>query len=193
MGTFVSRQTILAIFAASIALPFCVLGSRAASNPEAGGADRLLPITVDYPTNDTLFPPDIIPPLFQWRDDTEGASTWRIQISFVGRGPKIDVWSSGEKMRVGELDTSLVGYVPPELTPEQQAAHTWRPDPKVWETDQKAFEERASDGDDQRLSRIQNGRTNFSRTTHDSHVVRSGGRAHSLPRRAPASPCSRGQ
>src|SRR6185437_1949966 len=137
MGTFVSRQTILAIFAASIALPFCVLGSRAASNPEAGGADRLLPITVDYPTNDTLFPPDIIPPLFQWRDNADGATAWRIQVNFAGRGPKIDVWSSGEKMPVGELDTSLAGYVPPELTPEQQVAHTWRPDAKVWETIKK--------------------------------------------------------
>jgi hypothetical protein len=31
------------------------------------------------------------------------------------------------------VDASLVGYVPPTLTPEQAAAHTWRPDAKTWE------------------------------------------------------------
>jgi tetratricopeptide (TPR) repeat protein len=140
MGRFavpVNRQTRLAILAASIALPLCVLGSHAASNSAQAGAHDLSPITLDYPSNNTLFPPDIIPPLFQWRDSVNGATAWRIQVNFVGRGPKIDVWSSGEKMRIGELDTALVGYVPPELTPEQQAAHTWRPDAKLWETIKK--------------------------------------------------------
>jgi hypothetical protein len=27
---------------------------------------------------------------------------------------------------------SLVGYVPPTLTPQQQADHIWKPDPKTW-------------------------------------------------------------
>ncbi|HEX7895518.1 MAG TPA: tetratricopeptide repeat protein [Terriglobales bacterium] len=139
MGRFavpVNPQTAVAILAASIVLPLCVLGSRAASNPRQIG-ETLPLITLDYPSNNTLFPPDIIPPLFQWRDSANEVTAWRIQVHFVGRGPKIDVWSNGEKMQVGELDTTLVGYVPPELTPEQQAAHTWRPDPKVWETIKK--------------------------------------------------------
>src|SRR4029077_16301467 len=38
----------------------------------------------------------------------------------------------GEKMKLSELDTSLVGYVPPTLTPEQEADHIWKPDPKTW-------------------------------------------------------------
>jgi tetratricopeptide (TPR) repeat protein len=44
----------------------------------------------------------------------------------------LQLWSQGEKMKLGELDTSLVGYVPPTLTPEQEAAHIWKPDPKTW-------------------------------------------------------------
>jgi hypothetical protein len=35
-------------------------------------------------------------------------------------------------MKLGELDTTLVGYVPPTLTPEQEADHIWKPDPKIW-------------------------------------------------------------
>ena len=131
-----NRATKWAILLVSIALPVCVLGSRAASDriPEGG---NIPPITVDYPADRTLFPPDIIPPLFQWRDSAVAATVWRIQVNFASHGPKIDLWSSGEKVQIGELDATLVGYVPPELTPEQQAGHTWRPDPKLWETIKK--------------------------------------------------------
>jgi tetratricopeptide (TPR) repeat protein len=90
-------------------------------------------IVVDYPSQGSLFPPDIIPPLFQWRDGSPSATVWRIEVRFAERAPKIDLWSAGEKMQIGELDTTLVGYVPPTLTPEQAEAHTWRPDEKLWE------------------------------------------------------------
>ena len=35
-------------------------------------------------------------------------------------------------MWAGELDPECVGAVPPELTPEQASARTWRPDPATW-------------------------------------------------------------
>ena len=99
----------------------------------AGGpAPSLDPITVDYPSEGSLFPPDIIAPTFQWRDPAPAAAVWRIDVTFADHSHSIQLWSQGEKMKLGELDTSLVGYVPPTLTPEQQAAHTWQPDPKTW-------------------------------------------------------------
>ncbi len=90
-------------------------------------------IVIDYPSQGSLFPPDIIPPLFQWRDSASSATVWRVEVRFAERAPRVDLWSSGEKMQIGELDSSLVGYVPPTLTPEQAEAHTWRPDVKTWE------------------------------------------------------------
>lgn len=90
------------------------------------------PIVVDYPSEGSLFPPDIIAPTFQWRDADASATAWRIDIAFAENGHKIQLWSPGEKMKLRELDTSIEGYVMPTLTPEQQAAHTWKPDPKVW-------------------------------------------------------------
>ena len=90
-------------------------------------------ITVEYPREGSLFPSDIVPPLFQWIDSTPGAAVWRVEVDFGERGPKIRQWSSGEKMQVSPVDDSLVGYVPPTLTPEQSASHTWRPDAKTWE------------------------------------------------------------
>jgi tetratricopeptide (TPR) repeat protein len=91
------------------------------------------PLTIDIPVNGTIYPPDIIPPQFAWRDDNSTATVWRIEIDFGEHTRAVKVWSNGEKMQLAPVDTNLKGYVPPELTPEQAAAHTWRPDPKTWE------------------------------------------------------------
>ncbi len=90
-------------------------------------------ITVEYPREGSLFPVDFAPPLFQWRDGNSQATVWRIEVSEEGRKPRIKLWSDGEKMRIGPVDDSLVGYVPPTLTPEQADSHTWRPDARTWE------------------------------------------------------------
>jgi tetratricopeptide (TPR) repeat protein len=90
-------------------------------------------ISIDIPINHTIYPPDIIPPQFAWRDDNPRATTWRIEIVFGEKTHSIEAWSDGEKMQIGPIDTSLTGYVPPTLTPEQAADHTWRPDAKTWE------------------------------------------------------------
>ena len=89
-------------------------------------------ITIDSPADGTIYPPDLIPPQFAWRDDNPTATVWRIEVVFGEHAHPIRVWSQGEKMQVGELDTTLVGFVPPTLSPEQAAAHTWRPDAKTW-------------------------------------------------------------
>ena len=90
-------------------------------------------LTIDLPVNGTLYPPDIVPPQFAWRDDNPAATVWRIEVVFGEHAHSIKVWSNGEKMQLGELDTSLEGYAPPMLSPEQAAAHTWRPDATTWE------------------------------------------------------------
>jgi tetratricopeptide (TPR) repeat protein len=89
-------------------------------------------LNIDVPVNGTVYPPDIIPPQFQWRDDNPAATIWRIEIVFGEHAKPIRAWSD-EKMRVGPLDESLKGYIPPTLTPEEQSARVWRPDPKTWE------------------------------------------------------------
>jgi tetratricopeptide (TPR) repeat protein len=90
-------------------------------------------LTIDLPVNGTIYPPDIIPPQFAWRDDNSAATVWQIEIAFGEHRRPIKVWSNGEMMQLAPVDASLVGYVPPVLTPEQAAAHTWRPDAKTWE------------------------------------------------------------
>jgi tetratricopeptide (TPR) repeat protein len=90
-------------------------------------------LIIDTPTNNTIYPPDIIPPQFAWRDNNPAATIWQIEIAFGEHRRSIKIWSNGERMQLAPVDSSLVGYVPPTLTAEQAAAHTWRPDTKTWE------------------------------------------------------------
>jgi tetratricopeptide (TPR) repeat protein len=89
-------------------------------------------ILIDAPVNGTIYPPDLIPPQFKWRDNNPAATTWRVEIAF-DKGKPLRVSSNGERLQVGELDTALSGYVPPTLSPEEQQMHSWRPDAKLWE------------------------------------------------------------
>jgi tetratricopeptide (TPR) repeat protein len=90
------------------------------------------PITIDYPTDRSIFPPELPPPTFLWRDAEAGATHWRIEVEFPGGAPRLQVKSGGERLQVGEIDPRCVGAVPPTLTPELAAAHTWKPDPQTW-------------------------------------------------------------
>jgi tetratricopeptide (TPR) repeat protein len=90
-------------------------------------------LNIDVPLNGAIYPPDIIPPQFQWRDDHPSATIWRIEIVFGDRTRPIRLWSNGSRMQLGPLDESLKGYVPPSLSPEEAIAHIWRPDPKTWD------------------------------------------------------------
>jgi len=90
-------------------------------------------LNIDAPLSGTIYPPEIIPPQFQWRDDNPSATIWRIEIVFGDGSRSIRLWSKGDKMQVGPLDDSLEGYVPPILTPEEATAHVWRPDLGTWD------------------------------------------------------------
>ncbi|HVC46357.1 MAG TPA: tetratricopeptide repeat protein [Terracidiphilus sp.] len=90
-------------------------------------------LAIDVPVKGTIYPPDMIAPQFAWRDGNPAAKVWRIEIKFTGHARPVQAWSEGDGMQLAPLDTSLVGYVEPTLTPRQAAAHTWRPDDKTWE------------------------------------------------------------
>ena len=114
---------------------------------DLGAADAALTtITVDYPREGSVFPLDFAAPLFQWRDASSEATVWRVEVSERGREPRMKVWSAGEKMQIGPVDASLVGFVQPTLTAEQAASHTWRPDAKTWEEMKKHSQRAGGDG-----------------------------------------------
>ena len=107
----------------------------------AGASDdvegRKIPaaITVDYPEEGSIFPPEIAPPTFLWHDGGKGVALWRIDVAF-GDGPAtIHATSKGERLRIGRIDPDCVADTnePPRLTPRLAAAHSWMPDPATWQ------------------------------------------------------------
>ena len=91
-------------------------------------------ITIDYPQDGSIFPPDILPPIFIWRDADASAKSWRIAITFADGSKSIHANSHGEPIQIGKIDPRCVSEnnKPPSLTPEQAAAHTWIPDADTW-------------------------------------------------------------
>jgi len=92
-------------------------------------------ITVDYPEEGSIFPPEITPPTFLWRDASSSASVWTIDVAFANGAAGIRAKSAGERLRIGEIDPRCVSTAnePPKLTPQQAAARTWIPDAATWE------------------------------------------------------------
>ena len=91
-------------------------------------------ITIDYPQDGSIFPPDILPPTFIWRDADASAKSWRIAVTFADGSKPIHFTSHGEPIQIGKMDPRCVSEnnEPPSLTPEQAAAHTWIPDANMW-------------------------------------------------------------
>ena len=105
-----------------------------ASQAPASKAVAAQLIKVNYPPNGAIFPPEFTPPLFIWSDSSPSAGFWRIKITFGRQSPAIQAESRGELPPLGPIDEDCAkgGAVPPQLPPEERAAHSWRPDPATW-------------------------------------------------------------
>jgi tetratricopeptide (TPR) repeat protein len=107
-------------------------GSSPTSNPDG---PKLAAITVDYPEQGSIFPPEITPPTFLWRDASNSATVWTIDVALTDGSTGFGVKSAGERSRIGEIDPRCVSATNelPKLTPQQAAARTWIPDAATWE------------------------------------------------------------
>ena len=88
-------------------------------------------LTIDYPGEGAVFPPDIAPPTFLWRD-TSKATQWRIEVSFASGAPPLRATSSGPRPGPGEIDEDCVSSTNelPRTDPRQR---TWKPGAAAWE------------------------------------------------------------
>jgi Flp pilus assembly protein TadD len=88
-------------------------------------------ITIDYPRDASLFPPEITPPTFLWHEANPSVQRWVVAISF-GNGPSaLEIETTGDLLAPGQIDSSA-GHAMP-LTPEQATTHTWKPDITTWD------------------------------------------------------------
>jgi Flp pilus assembly protein TadD len=101
---------------------------------------KAVDITVDYPLEGAMFPPEFPAPLVQWRDPSPRARAWTVEVAFADGGTAaMRATLTGEPPAIGEIDRRAVGTNNrlPELTPEEAASHTWRPDAATWEAIKK--------------------------------------------------------
>jgi tetratricopeptide (TPR) repeat protein len=99
-------------------------------SPNSGSAS----ITINYPEDSSIFPPEITPPTFIWHDADAATKAWSIDITFADGSEPVHTRSHGEPMHIGNIDPRCVSGANqlPSLTPEQAAAHTWKPDTETW-------------------------------------------------------------
>lgn len=102
------------------------------------------PLTIDYPLNLSVFPPDIVAPTFQWRDSSPVSKLWRVEIDFSDGQPPLRALTRGERPRLGEIDPRCISKNNqlPTLTAQEADSHTWTPDPLTWAAIKKRSPER---------------------------------------------------
>jgi len=117
-------------------------GDSSLSSRPAGA--RLAPITIDYPAQGSIFPPEITAPTFLWRDAAESTTVWLIDVAFAEGSAGIQAKSRGERLRIGEIDPRCIAETNelPKLTPQESAAQSWTPDAATWAAIKKHSTER---------------------------------------------------
>lgn len=111
-----------------------LLFAHIAANHIAAAGEAPAQITIDYPADRSIFPPEITSPTFLWRDPQRAATTWRIDVAFADGSQAVQATSRGEGMQIGEIDERAVSSTNelPKLTPQQAEAHTWKADSALW-------------------------------------------------------------
>ncbi len=137
-----SRNGVTLIALGTILAALSMLSAGLAAPSQSGQdvvASHLSQITIDYPLDGSIFPPEITPPTFIWRDAAQDANRWQIEIAFRDGSVEMHFQSAGEPLVIGEIDPRCVSTSNelPKLTPMQAAAHTWIPSSEVWEAIKK--------------------------------------------------------
>ena len=106
-------------------------------------ASSLHPITVDYPLEGSVFPPEIVAPTILWHDFDEVTGPWLIDIAFESVPFHIRVLTAGERDEP-EIDSRVVSETNAyEETAYQASARAWTPRADLWRT----VKELSSNGD----------------------------------------------
>ena len=93
-------------------------------------------ITVDYPAEGSIFPPEIVAPMFLWHDPADEADRWLIEVSFADTPGRIHVLAPGGPRPPDTIDERCIASTNEvyRLTPYQASAKNWTPAVNVWDT-----------------------------------------------------------
>ena len=122
-----SIQGLLAALAGTVLI--CLAFTILKPNPVLGDTTPTT-ITIDYPLEASIFPPEITPPTFLWHDPTQSTTKWNIAVTFADHTKAINIETPGPLLQIGKLDPQAGPGI--ALTPQQATTHTWRPDAATW-------------------------------------------------------------
>ena len=97
---------------------------------EGSSASQSAKITIEYPLEGSIFPPEITPPTFHWHDPAQTAARWVVQVAFADHSNTVRIETPGPLLQMGTLDPQAGPGI--ELTAGQASTHTWRPDADTW-------------------------------------------------------------
>ena len=128
---------------AFVAVIICAV-TLAAADTTSPAQKLLASLTIDYPEAGSIFPPEITPPTFLWRDPSTSATRWKVEVTFANGAAPIRAIADGARMRIGRIDPDCISKSNelPKLTQVQAATRTWTPDAAMW----TAIKERSVEG-----------------------------------------------
>ncbi len=91
-------------------------------------------VTIDYPADGSVFPPEFPPPGFLWQDAALDSDSWSIDVTFGDGSPALRLNTKAGRPRISAIDPAAVATINelPRLTAREAAGWTWRPDPDTW-------------------------------------------------------------
>ncbi|MBD3334494.1 MAG: hypothetical protein GF355_03170, partial [Candidatus Eisenbacteria bacterium] len=98
-------------------------------------SDALAELTVDYPLDESIFPPEFTPPTFLWHDSDPRTDVWLVDIDFsMGTAPSISLLVPGDPPPKGWTDERTWGATnePYHGTEYQRSAKSWTPAAPLW-------------------------------------------------------------
>ena len=91
-----------ALFVVALAATGC--GSGSAPVPLAFPSGAAGQLEIEYPSDETLFPPEIVAPTFLWQDETPGVQSWSVLARFSGSDEVLRFETSEPSWRPSETD-----------------------------------------------------------------------------------------
>jgi tetratricopeptide (TPR) repeat protein len=65
-------------------------------------------LSILYPLNETLFPPEIVPPVFRWKDGKAGSDTWLVTIKFRDGNERMNFVTSKQQWKPKTKDWEAI-------------------------------------------------------------------------------------
>lgn len=91
-------------------------------------------LVIDYPLDQSVFPPEIVPPTLLWHEPYAQADSWLLRFAFSGSPETIYVLLPGDPPPTAPIDPRCVTKTNEIYrgTPYQVSAKAWKVDDRVW-------------------------------------------------------------